>query len=128
MLSLIRNVLLAVSVLVTGYGGAALAHHGWGWTSPEPFMLTGTITEIYIGNPHVTLEVEAEDGMWHVDLAPLMRTINAGFNEDAAKIGDTVVLYGHRSIDPAMRSMKAVRVVVNGRTYDVYADRLAPFV
>jgi hypothetical protein len=106
---------------------AALAHHGWAWTSPDPFVLEGTITEIYIGNPHVTLEVQAEAGMWHVDLAPLMRSTEAGFVEGVASIGDAVTLFGHRSLFADELSMKAVRVVVNGNTYDVYDDRLAPF-
>ena len=119
--------LFAGALLAIVSGGSALAHHGWAWTSPEPFSLTGTITEIYIGNPHATLKVEAEGGIWHVDLAPLIRTINAGFNEGSASIGDAVVLYGHRSTMMGELSMKAVRVVVNGQTYDVYADRVAPF-
>ena len=105
----------------------ALAHHGWDWTSPDPFVLEGTITEIYIGNPHATLAVQAEGGVWHIDLAPPMRTVAAGFVEGVASVGDAVTLFGHRSIIPADLSMKAVRVVVNGRTYDVYDDRLAPF-
>lgn len=104
-----------------------LAHHGWAWTSPDPFVLEGTITEIYIGNPHVTLKVQAEGGIWHVDLAPLIRTTEAGFVEGVASIGDEVTLYGHRSLFADELSMKAVRVVVNGNTYDVYDDRLAPF-
>lgn len=102
----------------------ALAHHGWAWTEDEPFELTGEIEEIYIGNPHVTLEVRAEDGTWHVDLAPLARTVRAGFDEEAASIGDTVTCIGFRSRDPGERSMKAARVLVNGATYDVYPRRV----
>ncbi|MDZ5699293.1 DUF6152 family protein [Chelativorans sp. M5D2P16] len=102
----------------------ALAHHGWAWTEDEPFELTGEIEEIYIGNPHVTLEVRAEGGTWHVDLAPLARTVRAGFDEEAASIGDTVTCIGFRSRDPGERSMKAARVLVNGATYDVYPRRV----
>jgi len=123
----IRSTLAAGAILVTVAGGTALAHHGWAWTSPEPFTLSGTITDIYIGNPHVTLQVQTEDGVWHVDLAPLMRTLDAGFNQGSASIGDAVTLYGHRSTIAGELSMKAVRVVVNGVTYDVYADRTGPF-
>jgi hypothetical protein len=104
--------------------GAASAHHGWAWTEDDPFSLTGTIEDIFIGNPHVTLKVRAEDGVWDVDLAPLSRTLNAGFDESAAKIGDTVTCIGFRASDHMQRHMKAARVVVNGRTYDVYPDRV----
>jgi hypothetical protein len=104
--------------------GTALAHHGWAWTEGNPFELTGIIEQIYIGNPHVTLKVRAEDGVWNVDLAPLSRSLRAGFDESAAKIGDTVTCVGFRASDHMQRRMKAARVIVNGKTYDVYPDRV----
>jgi hypothetical protein len=102
----------------------ALAHHGWAWTEDEPFELTGTIEDIYIGNPHVTLKVRAADGVWDVDLAPLARSVRAGFDENAAKIGDEVTCVGFRARDHNERHMKAARVIVGGQTYDVYPDRV----
>ena len=117
-----RSALAALAL--TALAGQALAHHGWGWTDGERYELTGTIVEIYLGQPHVTLKVEAADGIWDVDLAPLARTIAAGFDEDAAKVGDAVTVIGNRSSDPADLHMKAVRLIVNGKTYDVYPDRV----
>ena len=111
---------LALTALV----GQALAHHGWAWTDGERYELTGTITEIYLGQPHATLKVEAEDGIWDVDLAPLSRTLAAGFDENAAKVGDEVTAIGNRAADPADLHMKAARLIVNGKTYDVYPGRL----
>lgn len=101
----------------------ALAHHGWSWTAEEESSLTGTLRGIFLGNPHASLEVEAEGGMWRVELAPPSRTAASGFVEGAAKIGDEVTATGHRSRDPNERRMKAERIVVNGRTFDVYPDR-----
>jgi hypothetical protein len=102
----------------------ALAHHGWDWAEEETFELTGTIQEVFIGNPHAVLSVEAEDGLWTVELAPPSRTRASGFDEDAAKIGDEVTAIGNRSRDKAEKRMKAVRIVVNGKTYDIYPDRI----
>jgi hypothetical protein len=102
----------------------AAAHHGWAWTEDTPFTLTGIIEAIYIGNPHVTLKVKAEDGVWDVDLAPLTRSVRAGFDENAAKVGDEVTLIGFRARDHNQRHMKAARVIVNGKTYDVYPDHV----
>jgi len=108
---------LVMSALVS----TAAAHHGWAWTEETPFTLTGTIDDIYIGNPHCTLKVRADDGVWDVDLAPLMRSVRAGFGENAAKVGDAVTLIGFRSRDHNERHMKAARVIVNDdKTYDVY--------
>ena len=116
---------LSRRALIAGLAAGALvstaaAHHGWAWTEDAPFTLTGIIEDIYIGNPHVTLKVRAEDGVWDVDLAPLSRTLRAGFDENAAK----VTLLGFRSRDHAERHMKAARVIVNGNTYDVYPDHV----
>ena len=102
----------------------ALAHHGWSWTEDGFFELKGVITEIYIGNPHATLDVDSEGQVWRVELAPPARTIAAGFTENAARKGDEVTAIGHRSKDQNERRMKAVRITVGGKTYDVYPDRV----
>ena len=107
-------------------GGSALAHHGWAWTEDGFFELEGVITEIYIGNPHATLDVDVEGEIWRVELAPPSRTIAAGFTEEVAKAGDEVTAIGNRSREETERRMKAVRITVNGKTYDVYPDRVPP--
>ena len=124
MLQITRRQVIASTMALAVTASAAYAHHGWAWTEDDPFSLTGTIEDIFIGNPHVTLKVRAEDGVWDVDLAPLSRTLNAGFDESAAKIGDTVTCVGFRASDHMQRHMKAARVIVNDKTYDVYPDRV----
>lgn len=121
---LTRRALLAALTLPALASGAALAHHGWDWTDEADFELTGTIEEIYLGNPHAELKVRAADGLWQVDLAPPIRTRAAGFDEAAAAIGDPVTALGQRSRTPDERRMKAERIVVRGRTFDVYPERL----
>ena len=103
--------------------GPTLAHHGWSWTADGFFELEGIIKEIYIGNPHATLDVDVEGEIWRVELAPPSATMRAGFTEDVAKIGDEVTALGNRSRDETEKRMKAVRVIVNGKTYDVYPSR-----
>lgn len=103
-----------------------LAHHGWSWTEDGFFRLEGVIRAIYVGNPHATLDVDAEGELWRVELAPPSATIRAGFTEESAKVGDTVVAVGNRSQDAAEKRMKAVRIIVGGKTYDVYPGRVPP--
>ena len=103
--------------------GPTLAHHGWSWTTDGFFELEGIIKEIYIGNPHATLDVDVEGEIWRVELAPPSATMRAGFTEDVAKVGDEVTAIGNRSLDETEKRMKAVRVTVNGKTYDVYPSR-----
>ncbi|RUV06494.1 hypothetical protein EOA79_08500, partial [Mesorhizobium sp. M1A.F.Ca.IN.020.03.2.1] len=61
-----------------------------------------------------------------VEMAPPARTIAAGFTEEVAKVGDAVTAIGHRSREEAEKRMKAVRIIVGGKRYDVYPDRLPP--
>ncbi|MER8994742.1 DUF6152 family protein [Mesorhizobium sp. M0678] len=120
-----RSITLAAAVILAA-ATAAYAHHGWSWTQDGFFELKGKIMAIYIGNPHATLDVDAEGEAWRVEMAPPSRTIAAGFTEEVAKVGDEVTAIGHRSRDESEKRMKAVRVIVGGKTYDVYPDRVPP--
>lgn len=102
---------------------AALAHHGWSWTQDGFFQLEGVIAAIYIGNPHATIDVDVNGAIWRVELSPPSRTVAAGFTDKVAAVGDEVTAIGNRSRDDGENRMKAVRVIVNGGTYDVYPYR-----
>jgi Family of unknown function (DUF6152) len=119
----VRRIALGAAVFAALVLPAA-AHHGWAWTQDGFFELTGTISSISYGNPHPTLDVEANGEVWRVDLATPRATANAGFMEDTAKVGDEVTAIGNRSRDENEKHMKAVRIIVNGKTYDVYPDRV----
>jgi hypothetical protein len=114
-----RAAFIAAALLAT----PALAHHGWSWTEDGLFEITGAIQEIYVGNPHATLDVDVQGEVWRVELAPPSRTIAAGFTEDTAEVGDEVTAVGNRSRDASERRMKAHRITVNGTTYEVYPGR-----
>ena len=116
------------STLVLAAGLVALpltaaAHHGWGWTQEEESRLSGTIRSISFGNPHMHLQVEAENGLWEVDLSPPIVAQRSGFGKDHAGAGDEVMLTGHRARDLSTRAFKAETITVRGRTFDVYPQR-----
>ena len=115
--------LAAAGLLSAALALPAFAHHGWSWTADGMFQVEGVIKEIYLGNPHVTLDVDVEGEIWRIELAPPRQTERAGFNEASAKVGDEVTAIGNRSRDEAERRMKAVRLTVGGKTYDVYPGR-----
>ncbi len=119
----IRSLFVGAALLGIS-AGTALAHHGWSWTEDGFFELTGLVKAVYVGNPHATLDLDVEGETWRVELAPPGPTIAAGFTEDAVKVGDEVVAVGNRSLDPAEKRMKAVRVTVGDTTYDVYPARV----
>ncbi|WMT92264.1 hypothetical protein [Pelagibacterium sp. H642] len=103
------------------------AHHGWSWTSVEWFELEGALTDIYIGQPHPTLTLDDGTQEWTVELAPVDRTLATGFDETTVAIGDPVTAIGHRALEETDYRMKAVRLVTEAGTFDVYPEFAAEY-
>lgn len=105
-------------------GSGAIAHHGWSWAEDQQTELRGTIREVYIGQPHPTLRVQAADGIWTVELGNPRLTAASGFSTTSARPGDQVIAIGNRSRAQGERRMKAVRLRIGDRTYDIYPERI----
>ena len=118
-----RTLMAAVAAVVIT-AAAASAHHGWSWAEEEQSELTGTVVSLVVAPPHPSLEVEAEDGMWKIELGNPRQTQRAGFDDTSASKGDKVVILGNRSLDRNEKRMKAVRITVEGKAYDIYPERI----
>jgi hypothetical protein len=116
--------LMAAAAAVVITAAAASAHHGWRWAEEEQSELTGTVVSLVVAPPHPSLEVEAEDGMWKIELGNPRQTQRAGFDDTSASKGDKVVILGNRSLDGNEKRMKAVRITVEGKAYDIYPERI----
>lgn len=103
----------------------AFAHHGWAWAEEGQSELKGTIAEISMAPPHPALRVKALDGrLWQVDLANPGQTERSGFSGESAKAGDDITVLGNRTREPNKAHMKAVRITVGGKQYDMYPERI----
>ena len=116
--------ILAGTTIAASLAGTAVAHHGWSWAEADQIDLKGTIQSISFSPPHPTLEIRAEDGVWRVELGNPNQTQRSGFVEGQAKIGDQITATGNRSEDRTEKRMKAVRIVVSGKTFDIYPERI----
>jgi Family of unknown function (DUF6152) len=121
-----RNTLALVGLLATGMavGGEAQAHHAWVWYGKADFSLTGTVVETHFGNPHDRITVKSDGQLWNVVLSPPRRTEKAGLVEKAIQVGDTITAFGERHQDPERLEMKAERLQIGDKTYDLYPERL----
>ena len=101
----------------------SLAHHGWGWATDQEFELTGEITAVQLGNPHgeVTLNVKGEK--WIVEVGQPWRNERAGLTPKLLAKGQVMTAHGHRSANKGQRLMKAERLVIAGKSYNLYPDR-----
>jgi hypothetical protein len=102
----------------------AFAHHGWSWAETEQSELQGTIHSISMSPPHPVLQVTAQDGLWQVDLGNPTQTAKSGFTAESAKVGDAITVLGNRSLEKDKKHMKAVRITVSGKNFDMYPERI----
>ena len=116
---------LALITLLTGVllTQAVWAHHGWGWATEEEFQLTGEITAMRLGNPHGELTLDVKGDKWIVEVGQPWRNEKAGLTQKLLSKGQVITAHGHRSAKKGQRLMKAERVVINGKSYNLYPDR-----
>ena len=120
-----RALQLGVIGAAAGASLPALAHHGWNWAEDQQSELKGTVKSVSMAPPHPSLKVTAADGKeWLIDLANPGQTERSGFTAASAKTGDAIVVLGNRSRDKSQLWMKAVRITVAGKTYDLYPERI----
>ena len=84
---------------------------------------TAVIRGVRLGNPHGELDVEAADGLWIAEIGQPYRNERAGLTEALLALDTEVTLEGHRSRDPDQKVMKAERVIIAGKLYDLYPER-----
>lgn len=120
-----RMVLMFCATVMMLLTTQSYAHHGWAWAEDEQSELIGTITEISMSPPHPALRVKAQDGrLWQVDLGNPNQTQRSGFTGDTAEVGDDITVLGNRTKKPNEAHIKAVRITVGGKQYDMYPERI----
>jgi hypothetical protein len=103
--------------------GVALAHHGWSWTTGENIELTGTITEVRLGNPHGELDLDVEGTLWTVEVGQPWRNSRAGLEDGDLAEGVVLTVSGEPSADPDEKLLKVERLWIDGAEYELYPDR-----
>lgn len=86
--------------------------------------MTGTIQEISFAPPHPSLVVEVDGQTWQVDLGNPNQTQRSGFAQGSAVAGDEVTILGNRSLEESENLIKAVRITIDGQSYDMYPERI----
>jgi hypothetical protein len=104
-------------------GGAALAHHGWAWTTGENVEMTGVIKEVKLGNPHGILKVEINGELWTIEVGQPWRNQQAGLKDSDLAEGAEIRVIGEPSADAAEKRLKVERLFIGDREYVLYPDR-----
>ena len=103
---------------------AAMAHHGWRWTEDGKFELVAVVEKATLGNPHGVLIMDAEGEKWTAEVGQPWRNKRAGLTSEMMAVGAELTIIGKRSADPKEKRVKAERIVIKGKNYDLYPERL----
>ncbi|MGH6903669.1 MAG: DUF6152 family protein [Geminicoccaceae bacterium] len=102
---------------------AALAHHGWSWTTGENIELTGTITATSLGNPHGELTLDVHGTPWTVEVGQPWRNSRAGLEDGDLAEGVVLTVSGEPSANPDEKLLKAERLWIDGVEHELYPER-----
>ena len=111
------------AIMVVQVAGAALAHHGWSWTTGGNIELTGIVKTAKLGNPHGVLTMDADGEIWTVEVGQPWRNDRVGLTKEMLSQGREITVHGHRSAREGERLVKAERVVIDGQDYNLYPGR-----
>jgi hypothetical protein len=111
------------------------AHHGdAGRYDETPFIITGTIVELKLTNPHSILVFDAADAdgkvvRWQAEMSggqQLMKQF--GWTKDNPKIGDRITLNGRRvkNGSPYMSMAKRANIVMADTGKEIYVGQTPP--
>ena len=114
---------LAGAALAIAVAFPATAHHGWTWAEDANAELTGTIVAAKLGNPHGELTLAAEGAQWTVEVGQPWRNERAGLKDEMLVKGVKLSVSGHKHTDPGKKVFKAERLVIDGKTFNLYPDR-----
>jgi hypothetical protein len=102
---------------------AAHAHHGWSWAEDENSEIAGTIETVKLGNPHGELTLMVNGERWTVEVGQPWRNERAGLTPELLKVGASITVQGHKSRDKSEKLFKAERIVIDGKSHNLYPDR-----
>lgn len=121
-----RGALALFAMILAFVAGAQIvqAHHGWRWTKDGKFEITGIVADAKLGNPHGVLKLNVEGAIWTIEVGQPWRNQRAGLKDEMLGKGREITIIGRRSSRESERVVKALRVRIKGKNYDLYPEML----
>ena len=124
-----KSTFLLATVLTSVLSVPVIAHHGdAGRYDETPFIITGTVAEIKLTNPHSILVFDVTDSSgkvvrWQAEMGGGNQlTKQFGWTKDNLKIGDKVTLNGRKvkSGAPYMNMTERAQIVMADSGKEIY--------
>ena len=125
--TLLCSLVLAVGLFVTTV--PVVAHHGdSGRYDETPFIITGTLVEIKLTNPHSILVFDANDASgkvvrWQAEMGGGQQLVRQfGWTKDMPKIGDKITLNGRKVKNgaPYMNMTERAQILLTESGKEIY--------
>jgi hypothetical protein len=107
-MKLVLPIALALAVL---FAQAGAAHHSFDaeFDRTKPVKLTGAVTKVEWGNPHIWVFIDVKDAAgkvenWGVEGGAPNALFRNGWRKDSLKVGDEVTVEGFRGRDGSLRA------------------------
>jgi len=101
--------LLASAVFCTA---PASAHHSYAdYDRNERFVLTGTITDVHWGNPHILLTVSDGEQDMRIEWVTTTGASITGVEQDQFITGDSIIVTGSRNRNPEHHIMTLIKTL-----------------
>jgi hypothetical protein len=98
------------------------AHHSFDaeFDRTKPVTLTGSVTRVDWGNPHIWVFLDVKDpsgkvSNWGVEGGAPNALFRNGWRKDSLKVGDTVTVEGSRARDGSLRANASRVTLPDGR-------------
>lgn len=133
-----KNTSLRASVLAAGLfllSVPAVAHHGdAGRYDETPFIVTGSIVEMRLTNPHSILVFDVTDAngnvvRWQAEMTGGQQLVKQfGWTKENPKIGDKITLNGRRVKNgaPYMSMAKRANIILTDSRKEIYVGQTPP--
>lgn len=109
---------------------AALAHHSYAdYDQAERFVFSGTITDIFWGNPHILFTVDDGTTAMRVEWITVTGAIKTQVPASRFQVGDHLVVTGSRHRNPdthIMTVIKTLELPAHGWQWQLPSGRLFP--
>ena len=133
-----KNNILRMSILAAGLcfvSAPVIAHHGdAGRYDESAFVITGTIVEIRLTNPHsiMVFDVTDENGKtvrWQGEMTGGQQIVRQfGWTKESPKVGDKITLTGRRvkTGAPYMNLAKRANIILTDTGKEIYVGQTPP--
>jgi Family of unknown function (DUF6152) len=117
----------AIGIVLTV--GPALAHHPFAseFDANQPVRLTGKVTQVNWGNPHVIIQMTAEGAAngqnWNLEVASPADLLHKGWARDSVKPGDEIVVEGYRAKSEPMTAAARLIELRSGQKLQAADDQ-----